>query len=204
MPERMPCTLITWDEVYRLCRELARQLSVANVRIDMIVAIARGGYVPGRILSDMLGIPDLTGFKIEHYYGAQKQREAFVKYPLNADICERNILLLDDLCDSGETFKVGAGHILQCKSVNSLHTAAMHFKTVSSFIPDFSAETVREWRWIIYPWAVNEDLSALIKKMQIDDRNPLRLQQEFKTRHGVEVSRRQIEDALLLIEPKAV
>lgn len=202
MPEPLPCTLITWDEVYRLCRELASQLRAANARIDLIVAIARGGYIPGRILSDMLGIPDLTGFKIEHYFGAQRQHEAFVKYPLNADINGRNVLLLDDLCDSGETFIVGAEHLRQSGAVNSLLTAAMHHKTVSSFIPDFTAETVTEWRWIIYPWAINEDLSGLIEKMQVDEREPRDLQQEFKKRNGIDVSLRQIEDALLLIEPK--
>lgn len=199
MPEILPCTLISWEAVYKLCRELNRQLRAADVQIDMIVAIARGGYIPGRILSDMLGITDLTGFKIEHYQGAQKQQEAFVKYPLNADITGRNVLLLDDVCDSGDTFSVGTEHLRQHGMAKNLLTAAMHIKTVSSFIPDFTAETVSEWRWIIYPWAVNEDLSGLIKTMQIEDHNPQRLQQEFKTRHGIEVSFRQIEDALRLL-----
>ena len=69
MHENLPCTLITWEEVYSLCRQLACQLCTANFRIDIIIAIARGGYVPGRLLSDMLGIHDLTCFKMEHYQG---------------------------------------------------------------------------------------------------------------------------------------
>jgi hypothetical protein len=63
-----------------------RLLREANFRVDVIVAIARGGYVPGRILSDMLGIHDLTSFKIEHYQDAYKQHETYIKHPLNADI----------------------------------------------------------------------------------------------------------------------
>ena len=51
MPEELPATLITWEEVYSLCRQLASQLRKANFRIDVIVAIARGGFVPGRLLS---------------------------------------------------------------------------------------------------------------------------------------------------------
>ncbi len=84
MDEDLPCTLITWEDVYRLCRRLAQQLRQANFRIDVIVAIARGGYIPGRLLSDMLGIHDLTGFKIEHYQGAYKQHQAYVKCELRA------------------------------------------------------------------------------------------------------------------------
>lgn len=200
MTETMPCTLITWEEVYRLCRELARRLRADDVPIDMIVTIARGGYIPGRLLSDMLGIADLTAFKIEHYQGAQKQQEAFVKYPLNADITGRNVLLLDDVCDSGDTFVVAVEHLRAAGACKSLRTAVMQIKTVSDFVPEYYAETLSEWRWIIYPWAVNEDLSGLIEKMQSDHREPLRLQQAFRARHGIEVSIRQIEDALRLLD----
>jgi len=199
MHEELPSTLITWEEVYSLCRQLTQQLRKADFRIDMIIAIARGGYVPGRILSDMLGIHDLTCFKIEHYQGAYKQLETYVKYPLNADINWRNILLLDDVCDSGDTFAVGIDHIRQCGTVNEMHTAALHLKTVSKFIPDFYVETVSEWRWLIYPWAVNEDLSSMIAKMQFDNPDVTLLQRLIKQRHGINVTRLQIEDALMLL-----
>lgn len=200
MPEAMPCTLVTWEEVYRLCRELARQLRAPRAPIGLIVAIGRGGYIPGRLLSDMLGISDLTSLKIEHYRGAQKQREALVRYPLNADVTGRRLLLLDDVCDSGDTFAVAVEHLRQFGTPASLHTAAMHLKTVSEFVPDYYAGTISEWRWIIYPWAVNEDLSGLIDKMRLGTREPLRLQGELKVRHDIEVSVQQIEDALWLLD----
>ena len=47
MHEELPCTLITWGGIYSLCRQLAGQLRKSSFRIDVIVAIARGGYVPG-------------------------------------------------------------------------------------------------------------------------------------------------------------
>jgi len=200
MHEKLLCTLITWEDVYRLCHQLVRQLRKANFRVDVIVAIARGGYVPGRLLSDMLGVHDLTSFKIEHYQGVYKQYEAYVKYPLNADINGRNVLLVDDVCDSGDTFTVGAEHIHHCGKVKEMRTTALHFKTVSQYIPDFYAETVSEWRWLIYPWAVNEDLSSMIAKMQLDNSDVTLLQQQIKQQHGIEVTSRQIEDALMLLQ----
>jgi len=199
MNQEMPCTLITWDKVDCLCRQLVGLLRKANYRIDTIVAIGRGGYVPGRILSDMLGIFDLTSFKIERYQGAYKQHEAFVKYSLNADINGRNILLLDDVSDSGDTFAVALDHVMRCGTVNELCTASLHLKTVSKFIPDFYAEVVNEWRWLIYPWAVNEDLSSLITKMKLDKPDVKQLQRLFKQRHDLNVTWGQIEDALVLL-----
>ena len=200
MPDELPTTLITWEEVYRLCRQLANLLRKAHFRIDVIVAIARGGFIPGRLLSDMLGIHDLTSFKIEHYQGAYKQHEAFVKYPLNADINGRNILLLDDVCDSGDTFAVGVEHIRYCGAVNEMRTAALHLKTVSKFIPDFYADTVSEWRWHMYPWAINEDLSSMIAKMRLANPDVTMLQRLINERHGIKVTFRQIEDAMMLLQ----
>jgi uncharacterized protein len=200
MPEELPCTLIRWEDIDSLCRQLAGQLRRSNFPIDIIITIGRGGYVPGRILSDRLGILDLTSFKIEHYQGAYQHNEAFVKYPLTADINGRNVLLLDDVCDSGDTFAVGLDHIRHCGTVNKICTAALHLKAVSKFIPDFYAETVNEWRWLIYPWAVNEDLASMIKKMGLDNPDVALLQQLFKQRHGINVTCRQIEDALILLQ----
>lgn len=200
MAEELLCTLMTWDDVYSLCRELAAQLRAAHYRSDMIVAIGRGGYVPGRILSDMLGIDNLTSFKIEHYQGPYEQHEAFVKYPLTADVSNRNILLLDDVSDSGDTFRVGLEHIRQCGNAKEVRTASLHYKTVSNFIPDFFVAIVSEWRWLIYPWAVNEDLSTMIAQMRTDIHDAAVLQRRIYQIHGIEVTRQQIEDALLLLK----
>lgn len=203
MPEELPCTLITWEEVYSLCRRLAQQLRKTNFRIDVIVAIGRGGYIPARILSDMLGIHDLTGFKIEHYQNIHKQQEAVIKYPLSADVNGRNVLLVDDVCDSGDTFAIGVEHIRQCGAADEMRTAALHFKTVSKFIPDFYVESVSEWRWLIYPWAINEDLSSMIEDLRPDNPDTTQLQQQIKQRYGIEASRQQIEDALMLLQDPA-
>ncbi|MGR8933455.1 MAG: phosphoribosyltransferase [Gammaproteobacteria bacterium] len=202
MPEQLPCTLISWETMYDLCRRLAIKLRAAHFRIDMLVAIGRGGCIPGRILSDMLGIDNLTSFKIEHYHGPNEQHEAFVRYPLAAEVDNLNILLLDDVSDSGDTFYVGLEHIRQRGQVNDIRTAALHYKTVSKFIPDFFVETVSEWRWLIYPWAVNEDLSTMIAKMRLNSADVQRVRQRIKQLHGIEVTVRQVEDALQLLGPR--
>lgn len=200
MPNLFPCTLISWDDVYRLCRQLARQLRVADFRIDSLIAIGRGGYVPGRILSDMLGIHDLTSFKIEHYRSTHKASEAFVKYPLSADLQGRNILLLDDVCDSGDTFAVGCEHVRDCGPVENLRTATLHYKSVSRYKPDFFVETVSDWRWIIYPWAVNEDLSSLLQEMPFENVDFGQLRRLVKKRHGLDVTDSQLKDAVSLLQ----
>jgi len=87
--------------------------------------------------------------------------------------------------------------------VNEMRTAALHLKTVSKFIPGFYVRyvrTVSEWRWLIYPWAVNEDLPSMVAKMRLDNPDVTLLQRLIKQRHGINVTFRQIEDALMLLQ----
>ena len=89
----MPCELVAWDQVNSFARQLANQVRVSGIEVDMIIAIGRGGYMPARLLSDLLGIMNLASFKIEHYRGSQKSPEAIIRYPLVADVNKQNILL---------------------------------------------------------------------------------------------------------------
>jgi hypoxanthine phosphoribosyltransferase len=58
---------------------------------------------------------------------------------------------------------------------------------------------VKEWRWIIYPWAVTEDLAVLVQAMQLESTDTTLLQQQLFIHHGINVAVEQIEDALTLI-----
>ncbi len=200
MSDIIPCKLITWDDFYHLCRILARQVRDSGYHVDMIVAIGRGGYFPGRILSDMLNVKNLTSFKIEHYASAQKSQAALVKYPLSAKVDQQRILLVDDVSDSGDTFHVALKHVNECGPVKDIRTATLHHKTVSSFKPDYFAEVITQWNWLIYPWAVNEDLSTFIRSLHTASKDVDTIQKQLFNNHGVTMTHRQIEDALTLID----
>lgn len=200
MSDTLPCKLISWDDFYDLCRILANQIRDSGYRVDMIVAIGRGGYFPGRILSDMLNVRNLTSFKIEHYQSAQRSANALVKYPLSANVDRQRILLVDDVSDSGDTFQVAIEHVNKCGPVREIRTAVIHHKTVSRFKPDYFAEVITEWNWLLYPWAVNEDLANFICALQPASKQVDTIQKQLSNKHGITLTRRQIEDALILID----
>jgi hypothetical protein len=104
----MRCELISWAEVHRLCRQLARMVRASGYRPDIVVAIGRGGLVPARLVCDCLDIMALTSIKIDHYNaGSSKQAQAVIRFPLCTDIGEQRVLLctrqlldgVDLLCD---------------------------------------------------------------------------------------------------------
>lgn len=193
------CELISWQRFHALCRRLAHKIRESGYRPDIIVAIGRGGYMPARILSDLLGVSNLTSFKIEHYEGIRKTGKAFVRYPLNVDLSGLRVLLVDDVNDSGETLAAAIPHVLGQGTPQELRTAVLHHKAVSSHIPDYHAWRVVKWRWIIYPWALTEDLSALITAMRPAAREPTEIARRLAVEHRVRVPRRVLAELLPMI-----
>ena len=165
MPEQLRCELISWSEVERLCQHLAGLIRESGYRPDLIIAIGRGGYVPARLMCDWLHIMGLTSIKVEHYLsGANRQEEAVIRYPLKADIRGLRVLVVDDVNDTGDTLEAATQH-LQAFQPGEIRTAVMHHKAVTHFDADYSAGKIVKWRWLIYPWAVNEDVSAFLERL---------------------------------------
>jgi len=190
------CEIISWNAVHVLGRRLARKIIASGYRPDLIVAIGRGGWVPGRILSDFLGQMDLTSFKIEHYRGTRKAKAAQVRYPLAAEVAGRRVLLVDDVADSGETFAVALEHLNSRGAPAELRTAVLHYKTVSSFVPDYYGQKVVKWRWIIYPWAVAEDVGSFIRAMAPRPASPDEAARRLAAEHGIRLPRKLLLDLL--------
>jgi hypoxanthine phosphoribosyltransferase len=196
----MRCELITWEYFYELARQLSLAMHAASFQPDLIVAISRGGCIPARVICDYLDVFDLDVIKIEHYHGVHKQKSALLKYPLSAKISTKRVLLIDDVSDTGDSFEVGIKHLLEHGQPAELKTAALHHKTVSSYTPDFYSEIVHEWRWIIYPWALMEDLRSLLHEMAAPPATAAEFARYIKQQHGMEVPGQYLEDVLSLAD----
>lgn len=168
-PVSFPCQLISWDEASRLSRKLAREIKSSSYNPDLVVAIGRGGYVPARIVCDFLLHSLLTSIKIEHWdIAACKRPQASVRFPLAVDVREKRILIVDDVTDTGDTLKAAIDYI-KSEGAGQVKTAVMQHKTSSAIVPDFYAEIISDWRWIIYPWAAHEDVLGFTEKILSDE-----------------------------------
>ena len=158
----MQVELVTWQDIYDRCRVVARSIRKQGIKPDLVVAIARGGFAPARVLCDFLDIHDLASIKVEHYAaGAREKGEARVLFPVNAELKGRRVLLVDDVNDSGETLAMARPYLRE-QAPAELHTAVLDQKQRSPEPVDFQGRLVTEWHWITYPWAALEDLSAFI------------------------------------------
>jgi len=199
----IPCEIVGWEEVHNLARDLAFRIRDDGFDPEIIVALGRGGWIPGRLLSDYLGNLNLTEFKVEHYTGTEKQPVARVRYPLTAEVADRRVLLVDDVTDTGDSFGVALAHVHSRGQPREIRTVALHHKTISPYVPYYFGREVVEWRWIIYPWAMVEDLTALIGGSDGRPSDVDAIADRLERDHGIRISLEMVRDVLALMDRSA-
>lgn len=191
------CELTSFDYVVRLSKILAQKIKASGYMPDLIVAIGRGGFVPGRLVCDFLLLNDLTSMKIEHYKrAADIQPEIKIKCPIPVDISGEKILVVDDITDTGGTLSLAVDYIWSLKPAE-VRSAVLQHKACSPFVPDYYAQKIIKWRWIIYPWARYEDLAGFAEKI-IRNRT-LDISQiisEFKSRYELDIREAELQEIL--------
>ena len=114
---------LTWDDINSLVDKLANEVSQAPVPPLYITGLPRGGLIPAVMLSHKLNIP-------------------FVNVSLIRALPTIDVLVVDDIADSGETLS-------QYKKYS---TAVLHYKPQSVIVPTYYADKVKNDLWIVYPF----------------------------------------------------
>ena len=101
---------IKYDEYKKLVQGICRDISVSNWTPDYIVGITRGGLLPAVMISQYFNIPMWT-LKVSLRDDGDQESNCWMAedaYGYNAaevgDPCCKNILLVDDINDTGATF----------------------------------------------------------------------------------------------------
>lgn len=184
------CEVLSWEDMYEYARVLSGKIREDKFKPDVIVAIARGGYVPARSLSDFLMVSDLYSFQVTHWgMTAQKDPSARLHSPLKADIAKKNVLLVDDLSDTGQSFTLARDHLFKQKP-KKLKTAALFVLENSSFVPDYYASK-QPWKWFVFPWNFTEDLCQLVAGLYEPDSDEKKsldmVKEELYAKHRIRV-----------------
>lgn len=198
MPEAttMQVDLVSLDEVVEACDLLARQIRESAFAPDFIIAIARGGFTPARFLCDFLHVNALAAIRVKHYEaGARRTEEARVTIPLAADIRDARVLIVDDVNDSGDTLKVAIPHVAGFAPA-ALRTAVLHEKSNTIYSADFRSAELKQWCWLLYPWAVVEDVGQFIREMEPLPEDETQIRQQLQQQYGLQLSSEQLERVL--------
>lgn len=130
---------ISWKGHDIMVQRLVKQLEQSKHNIGHILALGRGGFVPGVILSHKLGIP-LVPLMWQTRDGSMQQQYT----------ATTRTLIIDDINDSGQTL---ADVTSKCLFPHGHLTAVLINKTSSSFKKvDFYAEVGDDNVWYEFPW----------------------------------------------------
>lgn len=109
-----------------------------------IVAVARGALMLGQCLCYALNVRELQSIQVQSYDDTDKRGQMTL-----VDNCSfregSRVLLVDDICDSGDTLKLLIEHFKTRHPGVKLKTATLFTKSSASVQPDFSLKEATEW-----------------------------------------------------------
>ncbi len=151
----------TWAEIYSGLEDLATKICASGFRPDIIVAIIRGGLVPGRIISDLLEQPNVATVRIECHVGTDRTKPVpKLSQPLSVGVKAQKVLLVDDVADTGCSLQLAKEHI-EKSGAGAVRVATLYSKPWSKVKPDYFGEETSFW--IVFPWEVKEIVRTAIE-----------------------------------------
>lgn len=128
-------------------RELSGRITDDGFLPDVIVAVARGGWIPARILSNFLAVRTLVSVGTEYHDTGRKELRPYqLPYP---ELRDRRVIVVDDCLESGRSLHY-VGELLQ--SSNEVRTAALYITKSTVFMPNFFVRDLSEVPR--FPWEV--------------------------------------------------
>jgi uncharacterized protein len=129
---------------------LSQKIRESGKTYDRLIYLPRGGLAFARPVIDCTEIDRFSDTTITSYSGVGVRGEARITKPLTDPIEGENILVLDDVADSGNTIIKSKEYLLSLGAL-SVDIATAYYKERSTLRPDYFAEEIKNDVWIIFP-----------------------------------------------------
>jgi uncharacterized protein len=144
--------IMSWEQLGEAARQLAEAVVESGYRPDIVLAIARGGLLPGGAVAYALGVKNSCAMNVEFYTDVDQRLEVPLILPpapelINLD--ESRMLIVDDVADTGRTLEVVQEFCVG--KVAEVRTAVLYEKPQSVVKCDYVWRQTD--RWIDFPWS---------------------------------------------------
>jgi len=139
--------IVTWEEYFELFRKLIRDINASGFKLRQVVCIARGGLLPGEIISRTLGDLPLAVVCARSYGETETEPGQFVfgRHLASAEgILPVDTLIVDELDQSGRTLKLTIEWFRRRYKIprDKIRTAVVWHKKCSLFVPNFYGQLI--------------------------------------------------------------
>jgi hypoxanthine phosphoribosyltransferase len=147
---------IGWAEYHRLVALLALQVHESGWKFDQILCLARGGLRVGDQLSRIYALP-LAILATSSYREAAGTRQGeldIAQYiTMTGGELHGNVLLVDDLVDSGVTLQSVCAHLkARYPNIAAVRSSVLWYKDRSKIKPDYFVQHLPTNPWIHQPF----------------------------------------------------
>jgi hypoxanthine phosphoribosyltransferase len=164
--DKMGFDIPSWNQIYSLLLELAEAVRRSGFEPDVIVGVSRGGWIPARIMSDLLGKPKLANVAAEYYVGvAETKHKPIITQPVSLPVKDKKLLVVDDVADRGESLKLVEAH-LKKGGASEIRIATIYYKPWSVTVPHYYQKETSNW--VIFPWEQKEAVRNVFEKFRAE------------------------------------
>jgi uncharacterized protein len=159
VPTEITYVAPSWRQIYRMLLSQSLSIRRSGFCPDIIVGVSRGGWLPARVLSDLLENMNLANAKAESYTGIAAGGEPSLTQSVSVDVTGKRVIVVDEVVDSGRSIRLVTDHVAAL-GAREVKTAALFLKSGCPFKPDFNvAETDA---WVVFPWEIKETLRQIL------------------------------------------
>jgi len=150
-------------KIYALLLDLADQIRKADFNPDVIVGVARDGWSPAHVTSDLLENPELANVKAKFYLGVAKTKsEPVITQPVSVSMDGKKVLIVDDVVDTGKSLSLVRLHSKEQGATDV--NATIFYKPWSVVTPDlYELKTSHR---IVFPWERKETVRNVVKRLR--------------------------------------
>ena len=139
----------TWDQMRNDCHVLLRDIVLDDFDPEVIVGLSRGGLTPGVMLSHWFKKP----FKsVKSSLRDFPEWEDYLPRPT-----DKRVLIVDDICDSGETFHKMRSYLTKKAKEVDVKFATLWWNNECNFEPTYYVREIAKDStntWINFPWEI--------------------------------------------------
>jgi hypothetical protein len=157
--------------MYSVLLSLARKILRSGFVPDVIVGVSRGGWIPARVLCNLLSAPVLANIGVEFYSGVgERKRQPRLTQPLSAAMSGKKVLVVDEVADTGKSLKLVKDQVLK-EGAKEVRTVTMYTKPWSVVEPNYNEKKTS--CWIVFPWETKETIQSIATGSKWEKRKEL-------------------------------
>lgn len=144
---------ITWTAIDHLVGKFYDECRDQNYMPDVIVAIGKGGLIPGTIIANCLNKP-LYNYGMKSYNDTEQGKINVYQPVMPAIWMSKRILIVDDINDTGKSFEYVSKVASIWRTTDEWEPIKFWslFRRSTSKFDAPAGETLKDDNWIVMPW----------------------------------------------------